>query len=113
MKIHPKLAEKLKEKKKEYEKVTAFAEKLPLYADKIISNEYTGLSYITLSQRYKTLPLAWGINWTLSKPTNYYHDSFQSGLVCVYVNTYSLFDDLSSETSTELTKEFSKWRMSP
>lgn len=107
MKIHPKLAEKLKEKKKEYELVTAFAEKLALYSDTIISNEYTGAVYVTLVHRYKTLPLDWGINWTLSKPTNYYHDSFQSGLVCVYVNSYSLFGDISSEVYTELTREFS------
>ena len=107
MKIHPKLAEKLKEKKKEYELVTAFAEKLPFYADKIISNEYAGQANVTLSYRYKTLSLGWGINWTLNKPTNYHHDSFQSGLVCVYVNSYSLFDDISSEAGTELTREFS------
>lgn len=107
MKIHPKLTEKLKEKKKEYELVTAFAEKLPLYADEIIFSEYDGLSYVQLAYRYKTLSLDWGINWTLYKPTNYYHDSFQSGLISVYVNSYSLFGDISSEVDTELTKEFS------
>ena len=107
MKIHPKLAEKLKEKKKEYELVTAFAVKLPLYADKIISNEYVGLVHVPLAYRFKTLPLDWGVNWTLSKPTNYHHDTFQSGLISVYVNSYSLFGDISSEVDTELTREFS------
>jgi len=107
MKIHPKLAEKLKEKKKTYELVTDFAERIPLYADKIIYNEYTGTEYVTLAHRYKTLPLDWGVNWTLYKPTNYYRDNFQSGLVSVYVNSYSLFGDISSEVDMELTKEFS------
>lgn len=107
MKIYPKLADKLKEQKKTYELVTAFAEKLPFYADKIISSEYDGLSYVTLAYQYKTLPLDWGIKWTLSKPTNYSRDSFQSGLVSVYVNSYRLFGDISSEVAMELTKEFS------
>lgn len=102
--IAPQLIEKLAAKKAEYEKVTAFAALLPLFKDRIISEELTGESYAKLSDFAGKLYCAWGVNWYTNTPTNYPQESHsQVGFVNVYINTYSLFGDkLSSFASQKL-----------
>jgi hypothetical protein len=93
-KIHPKLKLKLDTSKKEYQKVTAFAEVLPLFADYIIDREIKGDRYCELGQKYKQLYFSWGINWGVNRPTNFPEDQeYHEGLVNVYINCISLFHD--------------------
>lgn len=78
----------------EYENITAFAELLPLFADKIIDGELTSDRHRTLTHRYKQLNLQWGVNWIVHKPTNFPDkEDFQKGLICIYINYCSLFND--------------------
>lgn len=95
-KIHPTLATKLLQQKKKYEKITAFAELFPQYSRNILDYESTGESYFKLTERHKSLYLAWGACWQVSPPTNYPEDQLDSkpfGLVSVYINVISLFGD--------------------
>lgn len=57
--IHPDLLVKLKKTEEKYKKVTAFAAKLPLFSQHILSDELTGESYSRLTSYYKTLNLHW------------------------------------------------------
>jgi hypothetical protein len=102
--IHPTLLKKLAETKEKYEKVTAFAEMLPLFAKEIIEREYTSNEYCRLCSWYKQLPLTWGADWRTNRPTNFPEDQpCDLGLVHVYINCCSLFhDDLYSFASKEL-----------
>lgn len=104
MKLNEKLSEKLAAKKTKYEKVTAFAALLPLFQDRIISEELTGESYAKLSDHAGKLYCAWGVNWRTHTPTNYPEETHsQVGFVNVYINTYALFGDkLSSFASKKL-----------
>lgn len=92
--IHPKLVEKLKRDKAIYQKVTAFAELLPLFSQHIVAYEFTGERYCNLTDRYKQLGFAWGINWSVNRPTNFPEDEkFHEGLVNVYINCLTLFHE--------------------
>lgn len=104
--IHPTLKKKLDEKKKKYMKVSAFAELLPMFANRIIDNEYTGEYYNKFQDYYGKLPLAWGVNWYTNTPTNYPTETHKEvGFVNVYINTYSLFgSELSNYASLELSE---------
>lgn len=93
-KIHPSFVIKLKKQKETYKKVTAFAERLPMFSQKILDNEYTGETFFRLTDRYKSLPLNWGVNWFTNTPTNYPEGQDKpDGLICVYINVISLFGD--------------------
>lgn len=106
MKIHPVLADKLKKQKAIYEKVTKFAELLPLFSNRIIEDELTGEEYAKLDYKFGKLPLSWNINWYTNTPTNYPQEKHtEIGFVNVYINTHSLFGDkLASFASQELGK---------
>lgn len=92
--IHPKLVKKLENIENEYQQVTAFSKLLPLFADRIIDCEFTGDRYCQLADRYKQTPFNWGINWTLTKPTNFPEDEeYHEGLLNVYINCVSLFHE--------------------
>jgi hypothetical protein len=93
--MHPRLQVKLNEKAAKYAKVTTFAKLLPMFENEILNDEHTADKYCQLSMRYKTVYLAWGINWTLHKPTNFPDArSFdEKGLVNVYLNCMSLFPE--------------------
>jgi len=106
MKIHPVLAAKLVNQKVKYQKVTKFAQLLPLFSERIIEDEIDGLSYYKLSGFYGRLTCTWGINWYITTPTNYPKKEHKEvGFVNVYINTYSLFGEkLASFASQELHK---------
>lgn len=88
------LIEKLAAMKAKYEKVTAFAALLPLFQDRIISEELTGESFAKLSDRAGKLYCEWGVNWYTNTPTNYPQEKHsQVGFVNVYINNYALFGD--------------------
>ena len=94
MSIHPTLQTRLQTTRLKYEKVTAFAELLPLFADDIIAKESTGDVYQQLTNRYKDMYFAWDISWWVNRPTNFPDSrAYESGVVCVYVNNYSMFND--------------------
>lgn len=105
-KIHPDLAAKLKETTDRYAKVTAFAERLPLFASRIIADEITGENYSSLSSNYKTLYFNWGIKWTMRQELTNRKELLKPsevGLVDVYINCCSLFpDDCYAEASKSL-----------
>jgi hypothetical protein len=102
--IHPTLLKKLAETKDKYEKVTAFAEMLPLFAKEIVYQELTGQGFAQLAQIYKQTPFSWGVNWYTNRPTNFPEDQpCDLGVVQVYINCCSLFHkDLYSFASKEL-----------
>ena len=108
--LHPQLQKRLEAKIEEYQKVTTFAEKLPLFADQIISSEHTGESYCELAMYYNGVRFNWGINWTVRRPTNYPEDQpCEIGLVNVYINCISLFhDDMYTFAYNELDKTVGK-----
>jgi hypothetical protein len=109
MKIHPKLKDKLRVTRVTYEKVTKFAELLPMFRDVIIESEITGECYHRLGYKFGSLYLAWGINWYTNPPTNYPEEkSNEVGFVNVYINCISLFgDDCYSFAHVELAKVLS------
>ena len=92
--IHPKLKLKLDTIKKEYQKVTAFAEVLPLFAHQIIDCEFTGDRHCRLASHYKQIDFSWYINWSVNRPTNFPEDEqFHEGLINVYINCLTLFHE--------------------
>jgi len=96
------LVEKLDAMKAKYEKVTAFADLLPLFQSRIIADELTGESYARLSDYAGRLYCAWGVNWQTSTPTNYPQEKHsQVGFVNVYINSYSLFGDKLYEFASQ------------
>ena len=109
-KIHPELQAELKKIKDDYSKVTSLAKALPLFAESIISQKITGDSYHKFTERYKTLPLAWGICLQKNKPTNYPEgkEHPKEGLICVYINCMNLFkDDLYYFSNSKLNEAVS------
>lgn len=107
--IHPTLLTKLQKLTTDYENITAFAELLPLFADKIITCEFTANKHCALTHRYKELDLKWGVNWTLYMPSNFKHEEFHKGLISVYINCTDLFNDcvydLAREELAEATED--------
>lgn len=92
--IHPELEERLYQMHKKFEKVTSFAKLLPLYSNEIISKEYTGDTYCSLSNHYKNMYFPWDIAWQTHKPTNFPDDrTYEEGTICIYVNCMSLFSE--------------------
>jgi hypothetical protein len=105
-KIHPKLVEKLKQTRIKYAKVSAIAERIPLFAENIINNEIDGDSYCRLADRFGQLYCAWGINWQTYRPLNYPEArGFPGAYVVVYINAMALFpEDCYHFATTELGK---------
>jgi hypothetical protein len=107
--MHPKLQVKLNEKAAQYAKVTAFAKVLPMYADVIIENEYTGDMYHRLGQRYKELYFAWDIAWQVHKPTNFPDDrTYEEGTIYIYVNCMSIFNEAVYHMAQDKLREHMK-----
>ena len=93
-----------KEYKKELEQIKIrmgeaekFAEKLPIYAEQILNNKYTGNEdHIKFGEKYKDIYLGWGISRGLYKSdtnrtVSNYKGSYTEFLFHIYVNSYSLF----------------------
>ena len=92
--LHPVLQERLQKKEEHYQRVTAFAEKLPLFADTILGQEEDGSLFFELTPRYKGVYFGWGVNWYTNKPTNFPDERvYEPGVVNVYINSCYLFDD--------------------
>jgi len=92
--MHPKLQEYLDNLAIRFEKVSAFAELLPMYADTIIENHYEGNSYHSLGNRYKDMYFAWDISWYVNKPTNFPDErTYEEGVVCIYINCMQIFGE--------------------
>lgn len=109
-KLHPTLQNRLEETRKRYKQVTLFAEKLPVFAEQIISSEYTGDEYCSLARYYKGMYFNWDINWRVHRPANYPENQpCEIGLVDVYINCMSLFhDDVHAFAHSELDKTVGK-----
>jgi hypothetical protein len=102
MSIHPTLQTRLQTTRLKYEKVTAFAELLPLFADGIIDKELTGDVYNRLTNCYKDMYFQWDISWWVNRPTNFPESrAYESGVVSIYVNNYSMFNDALYDFSNE------------
>jgi hypothetical protein len=100
--IHPTLEDRLYKLHMKYEKVTAFAKLLPLFSDEIINREYTGEVYCNLACRYKDVYFAWDITWWTNRPTNFPDSrAYESGVVCIYVNNMSMFNDALYNLASE------------
>lgn len=107
--MHPILKERLELKTKVYEKVSVFAEMLPLFADKIIACEHTKDIYCPLGDRYKNLYLAWGINWQVTRPTNFPDDrTYEEGVICIYINCMTMFNEDLYHMAQDKLKEHMK-----
>jgi hypothetical protein len=104
--IEPTLQDKLVLKAEEYKKCTEFADKIPLFADRIILSEATGEFYFKLADRYKETYFAWGINWQVNKAINHPKKlPMPQGLVNIYINCYHIFgEDVYSETNASVNK---------
>lgn len=87
------LEKRLADKRKKYEKVTKLVELLPMFKDRIISNEITGDRFEELASHYKGVYFAWGINLGVNEPTNYEGDYKGQLHVSVYCNCISMFGE--------------------
>jgi hypothetical protein len=96
--LHPVLQERLQKKEEHYKRVTAFAEKLPLFANDIIELTEDGEMFFKLASHYKGVYFAWGINWYVNKPSNFPDERvYEPGVVNVYLNGHSLFGETLSD----------------
>ena len=89
--------QELKELKAKMLKAEKFAEKLPIFADRILEHKFTGEETgINFGSYYKKLYLAWGIKRYFYKDnkniTNCKIDVCDKYLFCIYINTLSLYD---------------------
>jgi len=87
------LEKKLADKRKKYEKVTKLVELLPMFKDRIISNEITGDHFEEIASHYKGVYFAWGVNLGVNEPTNYEGDYKGQLYVSVYCNCISMFGE--------------------
>lgn len=92
-KIIAELETRLANKRKKYEKVTKLVEQLPMFKDRIISNEITGDRFEELASHYKGVYFAWGINLGVNEPTNYEGEYKDQLHVSVYCNCISMFGE--------------------
>lgn len=92
-KIIAELETKLANKRKKYEKVTKLVELLPMFKDRIISNEITGDRFEELASHYKGVYFAWGVNLGVNEPTNYEAEYKGQLHVSVYCNCISMFGE--------------------
>jgi hypothetical protein len=89
----------LSDLKYKMQKAESFAEKLPIFSNEILSRKLSSdASYIRFSERYKAMPLTWGLNRGLFETgtkrtvTNYNGDSYKEYLFSIYINTLSMYD---------------------
>jgi hypothetical protein len=92
-KIIAELETRLANKRKKYEQVTKLVELLPMFKDRIISNEITGDRFEELASHYKGVYFAWGINLGINEPTNYEGEYKDQLHVSVYCNCISMFGE--------------------
>ena len=92
-KIIAELETRLANKRKKYEQVTKLVELLPMFKDRIISNEITGDRFEELASHYKGVYFAWGINLGVNEPTNYEGEYKDQLHVSVYCNCISMFGE--------------------
>lgn len=90
----------LKELKERMEKAEKFANKVPVFKDKIIEKKLTGEeNYIDFGSRYKDIYLAWGIkrcnyiSGTNRTITNYDNNDYNVYVFSIYFNSLDLFGD--------------------
>lgn len=91
--------EALEQIKIRMEEAERFAEKLPVFSERILNDKYTGNeNWIQFGEKYKDIYLNWGINrglyqsGTSRNVTNYGKGSYTEFLFCIYINSVSLFD---------------------
>lgn len=109
------IEKELNEMREKLEKTHAFAEKLPVFKDCILSNKYTGNEkHISFGKRYKSIYLGWGINRNRYKTdtnctvTNYDYEvgePYDTHLFCIYINTLSLFDEQNKFNLSDFVKD--------
>jgi hypothetical protein len=94
-----KYEKELKELRERMYQAEAFAEKVPEFADIILSNKYTMYDeWIQFTQTYKGMPFPWGINRShFSSDSNRvifnYPKSYNVYLWKVYINTLTLYGE--------------------
>jgi hypothetical protein len=99
IKLLPEYEMKLKQLKENMLKAQEFAEKLPCLAEYIIKHMICDAPYVNLGNKYKSIPLHWGVyrkeysSESSSKVTNMQGSYGPVVLTHVYINTYSLFGD--------------------
>lgn len=88
----------LKEIEAKMKAAAVFAEKLPIFADKIMENRFDGSEeWVEYANRYKDIPLAWGVNRGFYSPDNRRDITNRKGeytgyLFNIYVNSINLYD---------------------
>lgn len=94
-----KYEKELKELRERMYQAEAFAEKVPYFADIILSNKYTMCDErILFTRTYKGMPFPWGIcrsNFSVNsdRPIFNYYEPYDCYLWKVYINTLTLYDD--------------------
>lgn len=89
--------QELKDLKAKMLKAEKFAEKLPIFAERILQHKFTGEeNALKFGERYKKINLGWGINRYFYKDkaniTNYRGECCDKYLFNIYINTRHLFD---------------------
>ncbi len=107
--------QELNEMRKKLESTHAFAKRLPEFGETILSKKFTGdESHICFGKQYRELWLSWGINRNHYKTdsrctiTNYDYrvgEVYDVHLFCIYINTYSLFDEQEQFGLKEATQD--------
>ena len=94
-----KYKKELADLKYKMEKAERFAERLPMFSEKILQDKISGDSHwINFGEKYKDLYCAWGINRGLYEQgtnrtvTNYYGEPYKEYLFNIYINTLSQYD---------------------
>jgi hypothetical protein len=87
----------INELKTKMQKAEDFANKLPLFREKIIRDKMSGESGCKFGDSYKQIPLNWGINrWdysgSRSKNITNYHGECDCFLFSIYINTLTIYD---------------------
>ncbi len=93
--------EELEALKTKMEKAEAFAEKLPVFAEHILSYKLSGdEDWSCFGKQYKKIPLHWGIKRGFYKSGgNRYVNNYPKNTVyaqhffCIYINTIDLFNE--------------------
>jgi hypothetical protein len=92
--MHEKLKNKLNSYKKKLMAVDEFAKLLPLFENKIISEELVADQYCKLGDRHKNMYFHWDINWCPNRPINLPKEVTEhEKTVCVYINCLTIFHD--------------------
>jgi len=97
--MNTEIDKEVEELKEKLALVYGFAERLPVFKKAIIEKRYTGQeSSLMFGEKYKGIPLRWGIRrfhfhaGSSYQPTNY-EGEYTGYLFNIYINTYSLFGD--------------------